>query len=51
MWKKNKTNGYGRIIHPDGGWYEGYFLDDKADGLGKYTDTTGSVYIGEWIAD
>lgn len=40
------ANGKGRLIHNDGDFYEGDFLEDKAHGNGKYVHTDGSVFEG-----
>ena len=40
---------FGRgIWFVDGGLYEGYFYNDEANGYGKYTNSYGDVFQGEW---
>lgn len=39
------------MIHGEGDYYTGDWLNDKAHGLGKYTHTDGSKYEGEWKDD
>lgn len=34
MWKNDKANGWGRLIHATGDTYEGEWLNDMAHGLG-----------------
>jgi len=34
IWKDDKANGYGRLIHADGDVYEGYWINDKANNFG-----------------
>lgn len=45
------ANGRGRLIHPDGDIYDGYWKDDKAHGFGHYTHTDGAYYEGYWLND
>ena len=42
------ANGKGRLIHVDGNYYEGDWLDDKASGSGSYYNLNGAQYIGDW---
>ena len=41
-------NGYGILIFSDGNRYEGHFVNDKREGLGKYFWRDGRVYDGQW---
>lgn len=45
------ANGKGRLIHADGDFYEGEWVDDKASGMGNYVHTNGAYYKGEWLED
>lgn len=45
---KNKKQGQGEFIYPDGSKYEGNWQDDLRNGHGKYTYVNGDVYDGEW---
>ena len=38
-------------MHADGDIYEGEWLDDKANGQGKYTTHNGNIYEGSWKND
>ena len=46
MWKEDKANGKGKLIHGDGDIYEGDWIDDKANGYGVYLHSNGAVYEG-----
>ena len=48
MWKDDKANGKGRLIHSNGDVYEGQWKDDRQHGKGTYYHTDGSTYEGEW---
>ena len=39
-------HGRGTYIAPDGGRYEGYFIQDKKEGYGRMIYGDGDVYIG-----
>ena len=45
---KNKKQGLGEFIYPDGSKYEGNWQDDLRNGHGKYTYVNGDTYEGEW---
>ena len=51
VWKTDKANIRGKLIHADGDVYEGEWLDDKAHGQGVYKHTDGAMYKGSWIDD
>ncbi len=38
--------GYGRLIMPDGSYYQGYFDHNKLQGQGLLIDTKGGYYMG-----
>ena len=38
-------------MHADGDVYEGEWVDDKANGKGKYFHANGANYDGEWKND
>lgn len=43
----NKINGRGRVIYPNGDYYEGNIVDGQAEGQGKYVE--GAIcYTGEF---
>ena len=46
MWKGDKANGQGKLVHADGDTYVGQWLDDKADGTGTYSHSNGANYVG-----
>lgn len=41
--------GRGIQVWPDGSKYEGYWLNDKVQGLGRMIFTNGDAFVGEWI--
>ena len=41
-------NGFGALTFSDGNRYEGQFVNDKREGLGKYFWRDGRVYDGHW---
>ena len=45
-YKEGQATGRGRFISESGHSYEGELLNDKLDGEGKYTFSSGSTYIG-----
>ena len=50
-WDDNdRVTGKGRYIYPNGGVYEGYFVEDMAHGKGKYS-CNGVVYEGDFVED
>ena len=51
QWKNDKTNGKGKIVHPNGGCYEGNFCQDHAEGFGTYVHKNGCRYDGTWKND
>ena len=52
MWSKNKANGAGRMTHANGDIYEGYWREDKANGMGVFIENAnGARYEGEWLDD
>ncbi len=42
IWRGDKANGKGRLIHADGDVYEGEWMDDKAHGKGCYMHFDGA---------
>jgi len=46
--ENGKPNGKGIKYFKDGNIYEGNFIQDKFDGLGKYYNADGYYYFGEW---
>lgn len=48
LWKNDKINGKGRIELRNGEYYEGDFVNDKAEGFGVYQHNDGCKYIGNW---
>ena len=48
LWKNDKINGKGKLIDPLGDYYEGEFINDNAEGYGKYIHKEGPSYIGTW---
>lgn len=51
FFKEDKLNGQGRIIYPEGDYFEGNFIDDKICGYGEYVNPEGVKYKGEWKDD
>ncbi|EPY27676.1 hypothetical protein AGDE_10647 [Angomonas deanei] len=49
-WLRNKRDGYGRMVYPDGSRYLGSWSSDVKSGRGRYTYADGSAYDGEWVA-
>ena len=47
---KNKKNGIGREINPDGSYFEGYWINDKKNGFGIEKNAIG-LYSGDWFQD
>ena len=47
----NAKHGYGRLTFPDGAYYEGYWLEDKACGRGIFRTKEGHVVMGNWSDD
>lgn len=43
----NKILGQGRVIYPNGDYYEGEIFDGKANGKGKYVEG-GITYVGDF---
>ena len=39
------------MFHSNGDKYEGYWIEDKAEGKGTYTHYNGSRYSGYWLDD
>ena len=48
---KEIRQGMGKQIWPDGSMYEGWWLDNKANGKGRLIHADGDVYDGEWRDD
>jgi hypothetical protein len=46
MWRNDKANGRGKLIHADGDVYDGEWRNDKAEGQGTYSHTNGAYYEG-----
>ena len=50
--QKIKKNGEGKLCFKnDEKIYEGDFVDNKFQGIGKYIDEDGDYYEGEWLND
>ncbi len=39
-------NGFGKYVWQDGRMYEGYYLDDKKHGKGKFSEGDGRIFQG-----
>lgn len=51
-WEADQRKGKGRLILPNGDYYEGDFLDNKANGKGIFnSEETGITYEGEFKDD
>jgi hypothetical protein len=51
-YKDGLKNGVGKMIYPNGDFYEGEWIDNKMQGEGTYTyKKSGDIYSGSWIAD
>ena len=48
MYKNDQADGYGRLIHANGDFYNGDWVNDKAHGRGIYEHIDGAKYIGDW---
>ena len=46
MWREDKANGKGKLVHGDGDIYEGEWVNDKANGVGVYLHSNGARYQG-----
>lgn len=44
-------NGQGRFTHPTRDYYEGNWVEGKAQGFGKYVKENGDIYKGNWGED
>jgi hypothetical protein len=49
--KTGERHGYGRLQWPDGSYFEGYWVEGKADGRGIFKTTEGDILEGEWKKD
>jgi hypothetical protein len=45
------ANGQGRMIHADGDYYIGNWVNDTANGKGVYHHVDGQKYSGDWVND
>ena len=45
----NMWHGKGKFTCPDGGVYEGDYVDGKKHGKGKFTRPDGCVYVGDYV--
>lgn len=43
--------GYGKLIWPDGSYFEGYWVNGKGHGFAFFKAATGEEYSGEWVFD
>lgn len=50
-YEKNKKNGQGTFLYPDGAKFEGSWKDDLREGFGTYYYTNADSYRGEWAKD
>ena len=50
-YEKNKKNGQGTFLYPDGAKYEGCWKNDLRIGFGCYFYANGDVYRGDWATD
>lgn len=41
-------SGRGVLTWPDGSKYEGYFIEGRREGRGRFTSSDGDIYEGEW---
>ena len=39
------------MIHADGDEYNGMWVNDKAQGKGRYKHSDGAIYDGDWHSD
>lgn len=44
--KTSEREGYGRLTWPDGSYFEGYWVDGKADGRGIFKTQEGEIVEG-----
>ena len=44
-------HGHGKYIWNDGSMYEGWWMDNKANGKGRLIHADGDHYIGDWLND
>jgi hypothetical protein len=47
-YEHGKFNGFGRIIHSNGDYYIGNFVNNLAEGNGTFESATGYYYQGEF---
>lgn len=45
---KTVKDGFGKMIWPDGSFYEGQFEIDNMQGTGQMTQSNGDIYQGQW---
>ena len=45
--QQGKPNGWGKSFYPNGGYYEGSFIDGLADGCGRLIMPNGDYYDGD----
>lgn len=48
---KDRPNGYGTLLLPDGSAHRGCFEAGRAQGPGEYTSHAGVVHVGQWKAN
>jgi hypothetical protein len=48
MGDRRQRNGHGIQYWSDGSIYDGHWVDDLVDGIGRYKDSDGNVYEGGW---
>ena len=49
--KSGERQGYGRLKWPDGSYFEGYWVDNKAEGRGVFKTAESQFLEGEWKKD
>ena len=49
LYRREMRHGFGKFTaYPAASFYEGQWIADKKNGLGRMIETDGSVYEGEW---
>ena len=49
--KSGQKHGFGRMTWPDNTYFEGFWIDDKAEGRGIFKTAQGLILEGEWKKD
>ena len=50
-WRHDSPNGFGKEVYPDGGYYEGMFVNGQKQGEGVLVFFNGEMYQGQFNHD